>query len=67
MKKSNALLPLVGVAILLAVWSLTTALRLVDPVLLPSPYALSFDNKTIETVCVFVRPSMATSTRPSPL
>jgi ABC-type nitrate/sulfonate/bicarbonate transport system permease component len=39
MKKSNALLPLVGVAILLAIWGLTTALRLVDPVLLPSPLA----------------------------
>jgi ABC-type nitrate/sulfonate/bicarbonate transport system permease component len=39
MKKSNALLPLVGVAMLLAIWGLTTALRLVDPVLLPSPLA----------------------------
>ena len=35
----KALLPLVGVAILLAVWSLVTWLRLVDPVLLPSPLA----------------------------
>ena len=39
MKKSNALLPLVGVAMLLAIWGLTTALKLVDPVLLPSPLA----------------------------
>jgi ABC-type nitrate/sulfonate/bicarbonate transport system permease component len=37
MKRSKALLPLVGVALLLAVWTLVTALRLVDPVLLPSP------------------------------
>ena len=39
MKKPNALLPLVGVAMLLAIWGLTTALKLVDPVLLPSPLA----------------------------
>jgi ABC-type nitrate/sulfonate/bicarbonate transport system permease component len=39
MKKPNAFLPLVGVAILLAIWGLTTALKLVDPVLLPSPLA----------------------------
>ena len=38
MKKPNALLPLVGVAMLLAIWGLTTALKLVDPVLLPSPF-----------------------------
>ena len=37
MKKSRALLPLVGVVILLVVWALVTALKLVDPVLLPSP------------------------------
>ena len=36
---SNALLPLVGVAILLAVWALVNGLKLVDPVLLPSPAA----------------------------
>ncbi len=39
MRKSNAWLPLVGVAILLAVWGLVAALKLVDPVLLPSPLA----------------------------
>src|SRR3984893_6414711 len=39
MTKSNALLPLVGVAVLLAVWQMVNWLRLVDPVLLPSPLA----------------------------
>ncbi len=39
MSKAKALLPLVGVAILLAVWTLVTWLKLVDPVLLPSPLA----------------------------
>jgi ABC-type nitrate/sulfonate/bicarbonate transport system permease component len=39
MSKAKALLPLVGVAILLAVWTLVTSLKLVDPVLLPSPLA----------------------------
>ena len=39
MKKAQAFLPLVGVAILLIVWELVTATKLVDPVLLPSPYA----------------------------
>ena len=33
------MLPLVGVAVLLAVWSLTVWARIVDPVLLPSPIA----------------------------
>jgi len=33
------LLPFVGVAVLLAVWSLTVWARVVDPVLLPSPIA----------------------------
>ena len=37
MSKAKALLPLVGVAILLAIWSFVTWLKLVDPVLLPSP------------------------------
>ena len=37
MKKADAMLPLVGVAILLAIWSFVTWLKLVDPVLLPSP------------------------------
>jgi len=39
MTRSNAFLPLVGVAILLAVWSLVSWLSLIDPVLLPSPEA----------------------------
>jgi len=39
MSKAKALLPLVGVAILLAVWTIVTWLKLVDPVLLPSPLA----------------------------
>ncbi|WP_439409724.1 ABC transporter permease [Bradyrhizobium sp. DASA03076] len=39
MKRANALLPLVGIAILLAIWSLVSFLKLVDPVLLPSPLA----------------------------
>jgi len=39
MKKAQGLLPLVGVMLLLAVWELVTATRLVDPVLLPSPCA----------------------------
>jgi ABC-type nitrate/sulfonate/bicarbonate transport system permease component len=39
MKRSKALLPLVGVVILLAVWESVTLFRLVDPVLLPSPLA----------------------------
>jgi len=37
MKRLQVLLPFVGVAVLLAVWSLTVWARLVDPVLLPSP------------------------------
>ncbi|WP_407180270.1 ABC transporter permease [Bradyrhizobium sp. STM 3562] len=37
--KAKAWLPLIGVAILLTVWELASALKLVDPVLLPSPYA----------------------------
>ncbi|HXQ06568.1 MAG TPA: hypothetical protein VN831_17710, partial [Bradyrhizobium sp.] len=32
-------MPFVGVAVLLAVWSLTVWARVVDPVLLPSPIA----------------------------
>src|SRR5215470_9946245 len=43
--KSKALLPLIGVAILLLIWSLVSSLRLVDPVLLPSPLA------TFRTLC----------------
>ncbi|OPY96552.1 taurine ABC transporter permease [Bradyrhizobium sacchari] len=39
MRRAHALLPLVGIAILLTIWSLVTFLRLVDPVLLPSPLA----------------------------
>src|SRR6266699_4744928 len=37
MKRLQSLLPFVGVAVLLAVWSLVTWARVVDPVLLPSP------------------------------
>ena len=37
MKRFEAFLPFVGVAVLLAVWSLTVWARVVDPVLLPSP------------------------------
>src|SRR6195952_4954412 len=37
MKRLQVLLPFVGVAVLLAVWSLTVWARIVDPVLLPSP------------------------------
>ncbi|MEW6644930.1 MAG: ABC transporter permease [Pseudomonadota bacterium] len=36
---SKILLPLVGVAILLAIWAAVSAFKLVDPVLLPSPTA----------------------------
>jgi NitT/TauT family transport system permease protein len=36
-KKLDAFLPLVGIAALLAIWSLTTWRQWVDPVLLPSP------------------------------
>ncbi len=39
MKRLEPLLPFVGVAVLLAVWSLTVWARVVDPVLLPSPIA----------------------------
>ncbi len=39
MKRLEILLPFVGVAVLLAVWSLTVWARVVDPVLLPSPIA----------------------------
>src|ERR1700681_1611542 len=39
MKRLQPLLPFVGVAVLLAVWSLTVWARVVDPVLLPSPIA----------------------------
>jgi ABC-type nitrate/sulfonate/bicarbonate transport system permease component len=39
MNRSKALLPLIGVVILLVIWTLVTALRLVDPVLLPSPWS----------------------------
>jgi ABC-type nitrate/sulfonate/bicarbonate transport system permease component len=39
MKRFEAFLPFVGVAVLLAVWSLTVWARVVDPVLLPSPVA----------------------------
>jgi NitT/TauT family transport system permease protein len=39
MKRLEALLPFVGVAVLLIVWSLTVWARVVDPVLLPSPVA----------------------------
>jgi len=39
MKKAEGLRPLVGIVLLLAVWELVTITRLVDPVLLPSPYA----------------------------
>ena len=35
MKRLTILLPFVGVAVLLAVWSLTVWARVVDPVLLP--------------------------------
>jgi ABC-type nitrate/sulfonate/bicarbonate transport system permease component len=37
MKRLQILLPFVGVAVLLAIWSLTVWARVVDPVLLPSP------------------------------
>jgi len=37
MKRLQVLLPFVGVAVLLAVWSLTVWARVVDPALLPSP------------------------------
>ena len=37
MKRLEVLLPFVGVIVLLAVWSFTVWLRIVDPVLLPSP------------------------------
>src|SRR6195952_3918617 len=37
MKRLQVLLPFVGVAVLLAVWSLTVWARIVDPVLLPAP------------------------------
>ncbi len=37
MKRLQPLLPFVGVAVLLLVWSLTVWARVVDPVLLPSP------------------------------
>jgi NitT/TauT family transport system permease protein len=37
MKRLQPLLPFVGVAVLLTVWSLTVWARVVDPVLLPSP------------------------------
>src|SRR3954449_9097179 len=36
-KRFEVLLPLVGVAVLLAIWSFATWIRIVDPVLLPSP------------------------------
>jgi len=39
MKRFEVLLPFVGVAVLLAVWSLAVWARVVDPVLLPSPLA----------------------------
>ncbi len=39
MKRFEAFLPFVGVAVLLAIWSLTVWARVVDPVLLPSPIA----------------------------
>ncbi|MEA2818091.1 MAG: hypothetical protein QOJ86_95, partial [Bradyrhizobium sp.] len=39
MKRFEALLPFVGVGVLLAIWSLTVWARVVDPVLLPSPIA----------------------------
>jgi NitT/TauT family transport system permease protein len=39
MKRLEPLLPFVGVAVLLLVWSLTVWARVVDPVLLPSPVA----------------------------
>ena len=39
MKRLEILLPFVGVIVLLAVWSFTVWLRIVDPVLLPSPIA----------------------------
>jgi ABC-type nitrate/sulfonate/bicarbonate transport system permease component len=38
-KRFEILLPFVGVIVLLAVWSFTVWLRIVDPVLLPSPIA----------------------------
>src|SRR3954470_13194186 len=38
-KRLQVLLPLVGVAVLLAVWSFATWMRVGDPVLLPSPIA----------------------------
>ena len=37
--KADAFLPVVGVAGLLAIWSLVTWRQWVDPVLLPSPIA----------------------------
>ena len=39
MKRLEPLLPFVGIAVLLLVWSLTVWARVVDPVLLPSPFA----------------------------
>ena len=39
MKRFEPLLPFIGVAVLLIVWSLTVWARVVDPVLLPSPIA----------------------------
>ncbi len=39
MKRLQILLPFVGVAVLLLIWSLTVWARVVDPVLLPSPAA----------------------------
>jgi ABC-type nitrate/sulfonate/bicarbonate transport system permease component len=39
MTRPNAFLPLIGVAVLLAIWACVSWLQLVDPVLLPSPMA----------------------------
>jgi ABC-type nitrate/sulfonate/bicarbonate transport system permease component len=39
MTRPNAFLPLIGVAVLLAIWATISWLKLVDPVLLPSPMA----------------------------
>jgi len=40
MKRLTPYLPVVGVIGLLLIWTLTVSMRLVDPVLLPSPAAL---------------------------
>ena len=60
--KADAFLPVVGVAGLLAIWSLVTWRQWVDPVLLPSPIA-TFDSlwRGMEgrSASIFSRPSTA--------